>query len=62
MQPLKIWITEYTDDASGVLIGPYIKAHTQLEANSIANQFGLAVIGEIVELKHNQLLDKRVLH
>jgi hypothetical protein len=57
-----MWITEYTDDATGVLIGPYIKAYTQLEANSIAHQFGLSVIGEIVELKHKQLLDKRVIH
>ena len=62
MQPLKIWITEYTDDASGVLIGPYIKAETLDKAIEIADMYALTIIGELYELTHNLPEKKETIH
>jgi len=59
---MKIWITEYIDEHTGVLIGPYIKASNMLEASRLAIQHGLFVIGEIHELKHEELLAERTIH
>ena len=57
MVNMKLWITEFVnEDGSG--IGPYIKANTVAEANRIAIQYGLLVLGEIQELEHEVKIAK----
>jgi len=61
MVNMKLWITEFVnEDGSG--IGPYIKANTVAEANRIAIQYGLLVLGEIQELEHEVKIEKRTVH
>ena len=58
---MKLWITEFVnEDGSG--IGPYIKANTVAEANRIAIQYGLLVLGEIQELEHEVKIEKKTVH
>ena len=58
---MKLWITEFVnEDGSG--IGPYIKANTVAEANRIAIQYGLLVLGEIQELEHEVKIEKKMVH
>ena len=59
---MKIWITEYINGSPGVLIGPYIKAETMSEASRIAIEHGLFVIGEIQELRHEEIKKDRIVH
>ena len=59
---MKLWITELADDNEGASIGPYIKADTIAQANRIAIQYGLLVLGEIQELEHEVKLEERKLH
>lgn len=59
---MKLWITELADDNEGAAIGPYIRAETIAQANRIAIQYGLLVLGEIQELKHEDLLKERTVH
>ena len=58
---MKLWITEFVNE-DGTGIGPYIKADTVAEANRIAIQYGLLVLGEIQELQHEVKLEKKVVH
>lgn len=58
---MKIWITEHVNE-DGAAIGPYIKAETVGEANRIAIQYGLLVLGEIQELQHSVELEERTIH
>lgn len=58
---MKLWITEHVNE-DGAAIGPYIKADTVAEANRIAIQYGLLVLGEIQELQHEVKLEERKLH
>ena len=61
MANMKLWITEFVnEDGSG--IGPYIKANTVAEANRIAIQYGLLVLGEIQELEHEVKIEKKMVH
>ena len=61
MVNMKLWITEFVnEDGSG--IGPYIKANTVAEANRIAIQYGLLVLGEIQELEHEVKIEERTVH
>ena len=57
----KLWITEHVNE-DGAAIGPYIKANTVAEANRIAIQYGLLVLGEIQELEHEVKIKERVVH
>jgi len=57
----RIWITEHVNE-DGAAIGPYIKAETVAEANRIAIQYGLLVLGEIQELQHDIQLEERKVH
>jgi len=57
----KLWITEFVNE-EGIGLGPYIKADTVAEANRIAIQYDLLVLGEIQELQHEVKLEKRVVH
>ena len=57
----KLWITEHVDE-DGSAIGPYIKADNIAQANRIAIQYGLLVLGEIQELQHDIKLKKRTVH
>ena len=58
---MKLWITEFVnEDGSG--IGRYIKANTVAEANRIAIQYGLLVLGEIQELEHEVKIEERTVH
>ena len=57
----KLWITEFVNE-DGIGLGPYIKAETIAEANRIAIQYGLLVLGEIQELQHETQLKERVVH
>lgn len=59
---MKVWITEFIEADAGVIIGPYIKAHTVAEANRVALEHGLLVIGEIHELKHSNTEEDRTIH
>jgi len=59
---MKLWITEYVDMDDRASIGPYIKAETVGEANRIAIQYGLLVLGEIQELQHEVKLEKKTVH
>ena len=59
---MKLWITEYVDIDDRASIGPYIKAETVGEANRIAIQYGLLVLGEIQELQHDIKLEERMVH
>ena len=61
MLVMKLWITEHVNE-DGAAIGPYIKAHTVAEANRIAIQYGLLVLGEIQELEHEIKIEERVVH
>jgi len=61
MVNMKLWITEFVND-EGVGIGPYIKANTVAEANRIAIQYGLLVLGEIQELEHEVKIEKKMVH
>ena len=61
MVTMKLWITEFVND-EGVGIGPYIKANTVAEANRIAIQYGLLVLGEIQELEHEVKIEKKMVH
>ena len=61
MANMKLWITEHVNE-DGAAIGPYIKAETVGEANRIAIQYGLLVLGEIQELQHEVKLEERKLH
>ena len=61
MVSMKLWITEFVNE-DGTGIGPYIKAETVAEANRIAIQYGLLVLGEIQELQHEVKLEKKVVH
>ena len=56
----KLWITEHVNE-DGAAIGPYIKANTVAEANRIAIQYGLLVLGEIQELQHDNFKEE-VIH
>mgnify|MGYP003352671030 FL=1 len=58
---MKLWITEHVNE-DGAAIGPYIKADTVAEANRIAIQYGLLVLGEIQELEHEVKLEERTVH
>jgi hypothetical protein len=58
---MKLWITEHVNE-DGPAIGPYIKADTVAEANRIAIQYGLLVLGEIQELEHEVKLKERTVH
>ena len=57
----KLWITEFVNE-EGSGIGPYIKANTVAEANRIAIQYGLLVLGEIQELEHEVKIEKKIVH
>ena len=57
----RLWITEHVNE-DGAAIGPYIKADTVAEANRIAIQYGLLVLGEIQELEHEVELKERTVH
>ena len=57
----KLWITEHVNE-DGAAIGPYIKADTIAQANRIAIQYGLLVLGEIQELQHDTQLEERKVH
>jgi hypothetical protein len=57
----KLWITEFVNE-EGIGLGPYIKAETVGEANRIAIQYGLLVLGEIQELQHEVKLEERKVH
>ena len=57
----KLWITEFVNE-DGTGIGPYIKADTVAEANRIAIQYGLLVLGEIQELQHEVKIEKKTVH
>jgi len=57
----KLWITEFVNE-DGTGIGPYIKADTVAEANRIAIQYGLLVLGEIQELEHEVKIEKKIVH
>ena len=57
----KLWITEFVNE-DGTGIGPYIKADTVAEANRIAIQYGLLVLGEIQELEHEVKIEKKMVH
>jgi hypothetical protein len=57
----RLWITEHVNE-EGSAIGPYIKADTIAQANRIAIQYGLMVLGEIQELQHDDSQQKRILH
>jgi|TARA_S200002703_G_scaffold138431_1_gene128629 hypothetical protein len=59
---MKLWITEFIDTIDGSSIGPYIKADTVAQANRIAIQYGLLVLGEIQELQHDEPIQKRMIH
>ena len=61
MVTMKLWITEHVNE-DGAAIGPYIKADTIAQANRIAIQYGLLVLGEIQELEHEVELEKKVVH
>ena len=61
MVTMKLWITEHVNE-DGAAIGPYIKADTVAEANRIAIQYGLLVLGEIQELQHEVKIEERILH
>ena len=58
---MKLWITEHVNE-DGPAIGPYIKADTVAEANRIAIQYGLLVLGEIQELQHEDIKTKKTVH
>jgi hypothetical protein len=58
---MKLWITEFVNE-DGTGIGPYIKADTVAEANRIAIQYGLLVLGEIQELEHEVKIEKKIVH
>jgi hypothetical protein len=58
---MKLWITEHVNE-EGSAIGPYIKADTIAQANRIAIQYGLLVLGEIQELEHDDQTKKRIVH
>ena len=58
---MKLWITEFVNE-EGIGLGPYIKADTVAEANRIAIQYGLLVLGEIQELQHDTTIKKRIVH
>jgi hypothetical protein len=58
---MKLWITEHVNE-DGAALGPYIKADTVAEANRIAIQYGLLVLGEIQELQHDTKVKERVVH
>ena len=58
----KLWITEYVDMDDKTSLGPYIKAETVGEANRIAIQYGLLVLGEIQELQHDTTIKKKTIH
>ena len=57
----RLWITEHVNE-DGAAIGPYIKAETVAEANRIAIQYGLLVLGEIQVLQHDIQLEERKVH
>jgi hypothetical protein len=59
---MKLWITEFVDMDDKSSLGPYIKAETVGEANRIAIQYGLLVLGEIQELQHENIETKRTVH
>ena len=61
MLVMKLWITEHVDE-DGAAIGPYIKADNVAQANRIAIQYGLLVLGEIQELQHDTQLEERKVH
>ena len=61
MANMKLWITEHVNE-DGAAIGPYIKAETVGEANRIAIQYGLLVLGEIQELQHDTTVKKKTIH
>ena len=61
MLVMKLWITEHVNE-DGAAIGPYIKADTVAQANRIAIQYGLLVLGEIQELEYNNEEEKRIVH
>ena len=61
MLVMKLWITEHVDE-DGAAIGPYIKAESIAQANRIAIQYGLLVLGEIQELEHEVKLKERTVH
>ncbi len=60
MGTMKLWITECIDEGPGILLGPYIQADSIEKANSIAIQHGLYVIGQIVELIHEEPKERTI--
>ncbi len=44
-----IYATEFLDDDPRVILGPFIKATTYKEAQTIAEYYGLIIIGEVTD-------------
>tara|TARA_R110002020_G_scaffold100831_2_gene238000 strand:- start:498 stop:686 length:189 start_codon:yes stop_codon:yes gene_type:complete len=53
---MKYWITEYVSEDPKIIIGPYIKAETIIQAEQIAILYDLIVVGEIKELIHEPII------
>ncbi|MDB9705206.1 hypothetical protein OAA77_00890 [Gammaproteobacteria bacterium] len=58
---MKIWLTEFTHDDE-IFDGPRIHAHTQEDAEQVAEELGVVFVGELVDIYVNRKEVPRIVH
>ncbi len=43
----RVYATEFLDDDSRIVLGPFIKTSSYKEAQSLAEYYGLIIVGEV---------------
>ena len=49
-----IYATEFVDDDSRIVLGPFIKTSTYKEAQNLAEHYGLIIVGEVTDFVPQQ--------
>ena len=58
---MKIWLTEFTHDDE-IFDGPRIHAHTQEDAEQVAEELGVVFVGELSDIYVNRKEVPRIVH
>ncbi|GEM_PF-1760578 len=59
----RVFATEFEIEDPHIIMGPMIKAESISQAESIAEYYGLIIIGELTELIHETIVkEEKVVH
>ena len=50
----RVYATEFLDDDSRIVLGPFIKTSTYKEAQNLAEHYGLIIVGEVTDFVDKQ--------